>query len=205
MHHNGLRGERCSSGNGLASTIILEPKEHNMDETEIVDSSFTATINAPLEKIDIPAWCFALGEKDYQDCSPAHIAAGFTTAPDGKRMSINVEVIGGNLMVQHYIETLGRKDHLILESVSDVFTPAGRTTIHVLWEMSVKAIDGGKCEFINRVRSRATDEFTAYLGRQGIPFDVFRAQRQPMSIAHNQSETPLFAASIERAALRNDY
>jgi hypothetical protein len=28
-------------------------------------------------------------------------------------------------------------------------------------------------------------------------------QRQPMSIAHNRQETPLFAASIERAALRN--
>ena len=27
--------------------------------------------------------------------------------------------------------------------------------------------------------------------------------RQPASIAHNQGETPLFAASIERAALRN--
>ena len=34
-----------------------------MDDTQIVDPSFTAMINAPLEKIDIPAWCFALGEK----------------------------------------------------------------------------------------------------------------------------------------------
>jgi 2-polyprenyl-6-methoxyphenol hydroxylase-like FAD-dependent oxidoreductase len=38
--------------------------------------------------------------------------------------------------------------------------------------------------------------------RQGMPFDQFRAQRQPASIAHNQSETPVFAASIERAALK---
>lgn len=174
-----------------------------MNDHDIVDSSFTATIRAPIEKIDIPAWCFSLGEKEYQGCSPAHIAAGFTTAPDGRRMSINVEVIGGSLMVQHYVETLGRKDHLILESVSDVFTPTGRTTIHVHWEMSVKAIDGGSCEFTNRVRSRATEEFTAFLDRQGIPFDVFRAQRQPMSIAHNRGETPLFAESLERAALGN--
>jgi hypothetical protein len=29
-----------------------------MDEHVIVDSSFTATINAPLDRIDIPAWCF---------------------------------------------------------------------------------------------------------------------------------------------------
>ncbi|ADH90216.1 conserved hypothetical protein [Ancylobacter novellus DSM 506] len=174
-----------------------------MSDTEIVESSFTATINVPIDKIDIPAWCFSLSEAEYQGCSPAHIAAGFTTAPDGRRMSINVEVIGGSLMVQHYVETLGRKDHLILESVSDVFTPAGRTTLHILWEMSVRTIDGERCEFTNHVRSTATDEFRAFLDRQGIPLDVFRSQRQPMSIAHNRGETPFFAASIERAALRN--
>jgi hypothetical protein len=172
-----------------------------MSDDEIVDSSFTATIDAPVERIDIPAWCFSLAEKEYQGCSPAHVAAGFTTAPDGRRMSVNVEIIGGSLMVQHYVETLGRKDHLVLDSVSDVFTPTGRTTIHVRWEMSVRALDGGRCEFTNRVRSSATEEFKAFLDRQGIPFDVFRAQRRPMSIAHNRGETPLFAASLERAAL----
>jgi hypothetical protein len=174
-----------------------------MNDNEIVDSSFSAIINAPVAKIDLPEWAFNLREDEYQGCSPAHVAAGFTTAPDGKRMSINVEVIGGSPMVQHYVETLADKDHLILESVSDVFTPNGRTTIHVLWELSVKAIDNQRCEFTNHVRSHATQEFKNFLDRQGIPFDVFRAQRQPMSIAHNKGETPLFAASIERAALRN--
>src|SRR4029453_3868988 len=104
-------------------------------------NSTWAIINAPIDKINIPKWCFTLSEHEYQGCSPAHIAAGFTTAPDGRRMSINVEAIGGSLMVQHYVETLGQKDHLILEPVSDIFTPTGRTTIHVLWELSVKRID----------------------------------------------------------------
>ncbi|MFS8113338.1 hypothetical protein QD460_16565 [Rhizobium jaguaris] len=174
-----------------------------MSDLEIVDSSFSAIINAPIEKVDIPTWCFTLPEDEYRRCSPAHIAAGFTTAPDGKRMSINVETIGGSLMVQHYVETLGKKHHLILESVSDIFTPTGRTTIHVLWELSVRRIDERTCEFTNHVRSRATEEFKVSLDMQGILFDVFRAQRQPMSLAHNRGETPLFAASIERAALRN--
>jgi hypothetical protein len=172
-------------------------------EHDIVDSSFTAIINAPIENVDLPKWCFTLADHEYQGCSPAHVAAGFTTSSDGKRMSINVEVIGGVPMVQHYVEKVGRKDHLVLESVSDVFTATGRTAINVLWEMSVKAIDGDRCELTNHVRSSATKEFLAFLDRQGIPFEVFRAQRQPMSIAHNQGETPLFAASIERAAHRN--
>jgi hypothetical protein len=174
-----------------------------MNDHEIVDSSFTAIINAPIEKIDIPKWCFTLPEHEYQACSPAHIAAGFTTTPAGKRMSINVETIGGSLMLQHYVETLGEKDHLILESVSDIIAPTGRTTIHVHWELSVRKIEDRRCEFTNHVRSTATEEFKTFLDRQGIPFDVFRTQRQPMSIAHNRGETPLFAESIERAALRN--
>lgn len=174
-----------------------------MTNQEIVDSSFTAIVNAPIAKIDLPAWAFTLPDQEYQGCSPAHVAAGFTTSPEGKRMSINVEVIGGSLMVQHYVETLGQPDHLVLESISDVFTPAGRTTIRVVWELSVKAIDAETCEFTNHVVSFPTEEMLRFLDRQGIPFEVFRTQRQPMSIAHNQGETPLFAASIERAALRN--
>jgi hypothetical protein len=174
-----------------------------MSQPEIVDSSFTATINAPLEKIDLPAWAFSLPDAEYQGCSPAHVAAGFTTTPDGQRMSINVEIIGGSLMVQHYVETLGERDHLILESVSDVFTPSGRTTINVHWELSVRRLDDRRCEFTNHVRSTATEALLELLDRQGIPFEVFRTQRQPMSVAHNEGETPLFAASIERAALRS--
>ncbi|MDU6750559.1 MAG: hypothetical protein E6447_23180, partial [Bradyrhizobium sp.] len=68
-----------------------------MNDNQIVDSSFKAIINAPLERVDIPQWCFNLSEREYQGCSPAHVAAGVTTTPDGKRMSINVEIIGGSL------------------------------------------------------------------------------------------------------------
>jgi len=174
-----------------------------MNENQIVDSSFTAIVNAAIDKVDIPEWCFALSEREYQGCSPAHVSAAVTTAPSGQRMSINVEVIGGSLMVQHYVETLSRKDHLVLDSDSDVFTPTGRTSIHVTWELSVRQLDKGRCEFTNRVRSYATEEMLNFLARQGIPFDQFRTQRQPASIAHNKGETPLFAASIERAALKN--
>ena len=111
-------------------------------------------------------------------------------------MPINVETIGGSTMVQHYVETLGQKDHLILDPDSDVFTLSGRTKIHVTRELSIKDVGGGKSEFTNRVRSYAIDEFLTFLERQGIPFEQFRAQRQPASI-----ETPFFAASID--ALRN--
>lgn len=174
-----------------------------MDEATLVESSFSARIAAPIEQVNIPAWCFTLPESEYQACSPAHCAAGVTVAPDGRRMSINVETIGGSLMVQHYVEEIGRPDHLRLVSDSDVFTAAGPTKIHVIWDLRVTRVDDATCELTNTVHSKTTPELREFLGRQGIPFDVFRATRTPMSVAHNQQETPLFAKSLERHALRH--
>lgn len=174
-----------------------------MDDNTLVDSSFSAVINAPIERVDIPAWCFSLSEAEYQSCSPAHCSAGITTAPDGRRMSINVEVIGGSPMVQHYVEDISRPDHLRLVSNSDVFAPTGRITVGVVWDLSVTKIDDHSCEFTNTVHSSATPELTDFLAKQGIPWEVFRAARKPISEAHNKQETPLFAKSIERHALMN--
>ena len=53
----------------------------------------------------------------------------------------------------------------------------------------------------NTVHSSATPEPEDFLGKQGIPWEVFKAARKPVSEAHNRQETPLFAKSIERHAL----
>jgi hypothetical protein len=84
-----------------------------MEDNTLVQSSFSATINAPIEKIDIPSWCFTLPESEYQSCSPAH---------HGRRMSINVEALGGSMIVQDCVEEIGQPNHLRLVSTSDVFT-----------------------------------------------------------------------------------
>jgi hypothetical protein len=171
------------------------------DNPTLVEASVTATINAPVENIDIPAWCYALPDTEYQACSPAHVAAGATTAPDGRPMSINVEVIGGSVIVQHYVEEIGERDHLRLTSHSDIFTPAGRTKIDVVWDLRVRRIDDATCELTNTVHSSAPQEMQEFLARQGLAFDAFAAARRPNSEAHNRQETPRFADSIERHAL----
>jgi hypothetical protein len=53
--------------------------------------------------------------------------------------------------------------------------------------------DDKTCEFMNTVHSSATPELEDFLGKQGIPWDVSRAARKPISEAHNRQETPLFA------------
>ncbi|MBZ5707572.1 MAG: hypothetical protein LAN63_19695 [Acidobacteriia bacterium] len=127
-----------------------------MEDNTLAQSSFSATINAPIEKVDIPSWCFTLPESEYQSCSPAHCSAGATTAPDGRLMSINVEILGGSLMVQHYIEETGQPDHLRLVSNSDLSTPPGRTKVGMIWDLSGKKIDDRTCEFTNMVHISAT-------------------------------------------------
>jgi hypothetical protein len=84
-----------------------------MEENTLVKLRFSATINAPMERVDIPS-----------SCSPAHCSGGAITTPDGPCESI-VEILGGRLMVEHYIEEVGESDHLRLVSNSDVFTPTG--------------------------------------------------------------------------------
>jgi hypothetical protein len=50
----------------------------------------------------------------------------------------------------------------------------------------------------------STPELLDSLAKQGIPWDVFKTAREAISEAHNRQETPLFAKSIERHALRNN-
>ena len=183
------------------SVITETPAQAPAPGDTLAESSFSAVIHAPIEQVDIPAWCFSLSEAEYQGCSPAHYSAAVTTAPDGRRMSINVEVIGGSMMVQHYLEEVSEPDHLRLVSNSDVFTPTGRTKLDITWDLSVVKIDDSSCEFTNMVRSAATPELIELLTRQGIPVDVFASARKPNSAGHNRQETPMFAKSIERHAL----
>ena len=73
----------------------------------------------------------------------------------------------------------------------------------MIWDLSVKKIDDKTREFTNMAHSSATPELLDFLGKQGIPWEVFQSARKPISEAHNRQETPLFAKSIERHALRD--
>ncbi len=172
-----------------------------MNEEILTESSCTATIDAPIEFVDIPTWLFTPPDAEYQRCSPAHIAAAATRTDDGRRMSINVETIGGELMVQHYVEDIGEKHHCRVLSTSDLLTPTGWTTTKVLWELSVRAIDAATCELTNHVIGSTTPELLKALGKRGVPLEMAKASRGNATTAHNAQETPFFAKSIEKKAL----
>src|SRR5690242_11932423 len=118
----------------------------------ISESRATAVINAQIETIDLTEWLFTLKSHEYQACSPAHIAAGSSISINGKRMSINVEQVADNLLIQNYIEEIGEKDHCRVNSISDSFSPVGRIKLGIIWELKLEKRTDRSCEFINQVK-----------------------------------------------------
>ena len=77
------------------------------------------TLNEPSDEIDLEAWLFGLSDADYQACAKGHQGAGVFTDEQGRGM-VNVESIGGNLIVQHYRRV--RADRSSVE----MYSPASR-------------------------------------------------------------------------------
>ena len=164
-------------------------------------SAYTAEIDVPLEKVDIADWLFNLPEAEYlRCCPPDHIGSGVTTTDDGRPIVINVEMIGTGLVIQHYVAEEATPSYCRMNSISDVFTPVGRTQVNVIWELIAEAIEGGRTRYTNRVTSHPTDVFMEFLAAHGQTFEQAATARQEAGGDHNRRETPLFAASIARRA-----
>lgn len=162
-------------------------------------------IVAPVSDIDITDWIFSVDELEYNNCTPvskSHIAAGFTHSPDGKRMSINVEYVGGALIVEHYIEDVSERLHCRVQSTSTLLIDNVFTTAHVIWELIATPKGGDTHEFTNNVWVHTTEEFDKFLQARNLPYEEVRKNFQAGVDAHNAEETPYFAASIQRLALR---
>src|ERR1700761_1388308 len=147
---------------------------------------FTATIDAPIEKVDLYEWLRTLPDAEYQRCAPPdHKAAGYTVTDDGRPMSINVEMIGTGLVIQHYVYEVAEKNHLHMVSVSDVLSPAGGTTCQVIWCLQAERIDDTTSKYTNTVTSHPTAEFMDFIAKHGQSFEEAASPRstRPASAA----------------------
>jgi hypothetical protein len=166
-------------------------------------SAYSHVMNVPVAQVDIAAWLFALPEPEYQRCCPPdHITCASTTNDAGQQMSINVEMIGQTLMIQHYVAETATPALCRMVATSDAFSANGRTRVQVIWTLSAKTIDDKTCEYTNSVVAHPTQEFMDFIAKHNISFEEAAAGRQRDGGDHNRRETPLFAASIERAAMR---
>jgi hypothetical protein len=176
------------------SDIILNDKI-------LSSSAYSHVITVSHAKIDIADWLFNLAEGEYQRCcSPDHISCGSTVTDDGMRMSINVEMIGQTLMIQHYVAETATAHLCRMVSTSDAFTPNGRTRVQIIWTLSVKPVDEAHCEYTNSVIAHPTVEFMDFIAAHKISFEKAAAARQYDGGEHNRRETPLYAESIARRA-----
>jgi hypothetical protein len=83
------------------------------------------TLNEPSDRVDLEAWLFGLSDCDYQARARGHQGAGVLHDEQGRGM-VNVESIGGNLIVQHY-----RCDRADRSSV-EMYSPASRVYLYHL-------------------------------------------------------------------------
>jgi hypothetical protein len=159
--------------------------------TEVVE------LDGPIDQVDIATWLRTLPDKEYQRCAPGdHKAAGYTVDDDGTPMSINVEMIGTGLVVQHYRYEIAEALHCRLVSTSDVLTPFGWTNVQVIWDLRMEQVEGEHLRYTNTVTSHPTEEMIAMTVAHGGTFEEAAAARQAASGAHNARETPAFARSI---------
>ncbi len=171
----------------------------------IASSTCRSTIRAPLAQIDLGDWLFTLSDQEYRACSTAHVAAGATRLPDGRRVSINVEQPGDTLMVQHYVEDTAARDLCRVVSRTEAFTPLGRSLWQVTWQVSARAADADSTEFTNHFEVEASGDFLALLKTHGLTLEQIVPAAQQKADEHNAEETPLFAADIERKARQGQW
>jgi hypothetical protein len=172
-----------------------------LHDRELSSSAFSHVINVPAESVDIADWLFKLPEAEYlRCCPPDNISCGTSSTDDGTPMSINVEMIGRTLMIQHYVAETATPQLCRMISLSDAFTPNGHTRVQVIWTLSVKRIDDRSCEYTNSMVAHPTAEFMEFITKNNMTFEEAAAGRQHDGGDHNRRETPIFADSIERKA-----
>ena len=177
----------------------------DFQKRQLVKTTTVSQITAPAGFLDLTDWLFHVPEWDYNACTPpsnAHLSAAFTLAPDGTRMSINVEDIGGALIVEHYREDICEKLHCRVVSISDLLIEREYTTAEVTWEIIAEPTRGDLHDFIVNIEVFTTAEYDAYLEKHGKTFEEARDAFQKAIEEHSAEETPNFAASIQRRALR---
>lgn len=159
-----------------------------MDLMTVMKASSETVIAHPVERIDLMAWLANLSDREYQACSPGHRAAG-AFREDGRLGTINVESIGGHLLVQHYLDQGSRSDHVVMHSrTTRVYVmhlmPA---TIEVIWTLDVERRDSTTALFRCAVETRIPTLLGLFATAGFLPLFLRW---------HVEEEAPLFARDI---------
>jgi hypothetical protein len=153
-------------------------------------TSSQTLIKYPAQRINLGQWIATMTDRDYQACSRAHRAAG-TFREGGTLGMVNVESVGGNLLVQHYRAEKLAADLVIMRSTNtrvyiSHLVPA---TIEVIWTLEAKPSDAQSTLFSCSVETRMTPLLSLLSTATLLPIFLRR---------HTEEETLGFAADISR-------
>ena len=149
-----------------------------------------ATIDAPVEQVDLEKWFYSLSDKEYQACAKGHRGAG-TFVEDGVRGTLNVESIGGTLLIQHYREISAgprRMEMLSKRSRSYLFHLIP-THLGVRWTMTATPQTANTTAFSCSVEAIMPAPLRLLSASVFVPYFLRK---------HVHEETTLFAADINR-------
>jgi hypothetical protein len=161
-----------------------------------------AKVNAPIESLDLAAWVFRLSSDEYVKCAAEHHGSVQAASPGGKRVFVSVETIAGSFMTHHYVEEIGERGHVRAVSSNSALWWNAATlpaAMKVMWDVRLEPVSQKSCQLMCDILVETADEvLLAVIARQpaGTPDPVQ---------AHCSRETPMFAADMERKALKGLY
>lgn len=163
-------------------------------------ASAKTIVNAPIETINMGEWMFTLKSEEYAACAEGHQAAAQGQLVSGKRVSVNLETVADMFMIQHYVETVAERDHVVGFSPNSIFflNDTDYVISQITWDLRVTKLDDARCELICKVIFENENEaFVTQLNAvlKDVPPEDTPLQR------HIAEETPLFGKDIERKAL----
>ena len=181
---------------------MLGRAESSFKQTHVIHHvSATAKVGAPIESLDLSAWVFHLTSDEYVHCAPEHHGAVQAALPSGKRVFVSVETIAGSFMAHHYIEDIAERGHVrAISSCSQVWWGSVLpTAMRVTWDVRLDALSGQACQLSCDILVETADEaLVAAIARRSA------GAVDPVQ-AHCAQETPMFAADMERKALKGIY
>jgi len=163
--------------------------------------SAMSKVGAPIESLDLSAWAFHLSSDEYVGCAPEHQGSVQAALPSGKRVFVSVETIGGSFMTNDYVEEIAERSRMRAVSSSSQlwWGPALPTAMKVTWDVRLEPLSGKDCQLRCEILVETADEaLLAAIARQ--PAGAVDSVQ-----AHCSRETPMFAADMERKALKGIY
>jgi hypothetical protein len=149
-----------------------------------------AVINAPVDHVDLEEWLFTLSDSEYQAAAKGHRAAG-TFTENGVRGTVNVESIGGTLMVQHY--------HAVGAEPTRLDMLSKRSRGYVMHLIPVRFLVRWTMTATPRTTDTTTFDCTVEIEMPTLVRFAAKLTGAPYFVRkHVEEEAPNFAADIER-------